>query len=270
MSGGAPSSVTSTQVQQVPEWLQPWATGFMTSAGANVAPGVASTIPGGSQFVNQTPFAPYPFPNKQTAPLTDLQQQGIGGIAAKGTTSQPIEDALAMLQKTMGQDAINNPLLAKYYMAAADPMVRSYQQATLPGINASALKSGAFGSSGHEQLVGESERILGESLDKLATGIYAPAWGAQETLKQNAAQQTPGLVAQSYLPSQMLTQAGTAEQTQMQQILNTAYENLYNMAGWPFQAQDIFANALKIAMGTNAGTLTNQIPVGGPFGPSRV
>ncbi len=242
----------------------------MTTAGANVAPGLASTIPGASQFVNQTPFAPYPFPSKQIAPFTDLQNQGIGGVAAKGTTSPDIEQALSMLSATMGQNAINNPLLAQYYMAAADPVSRTYQKSVLPGINASALKAGAFGSSGHEQVVAESERVLGETLDKLATGIYSPAWNQQEVLRQNAAQLTPNLVAQSYLPSQMLMQTGGVEQKQMQEILNTAYQNLFNMAGWPFQAQDIFANALKIAMGTNAGTQTNQIPVGGPFGPTRV
>ena len=242
----------------------------MTTAGAQVAPGLASTVPGAGQFVEKSPFAPYPFPSKQVAPFTDLQQQGISGVAAKGATSPNIEQALAMLSKFMGQDAISNPLLAKYYEAAADPVTRSYRQATLPGINASALKAGAFGSSGHEQVVGESERILGETLNKLATGIYAPAWESQEKLKQEAARMTPGLVAQSYLPSQMLMETGGAEQKQVQNVLDTAYQNLYNMGGWPFQAIEMFANWLKTAMGSDAGVRTQEIPVGGPFGPVRV
>ena len=246
--------------------MQPWASSYLAATGAKVAPGIAGTIPGAGQFVNQSPFAEYPYPFQQVAPMSDDQLAGIAGVRSLGNEAPLVNQAIQYQSDVMGQNAINNPLLGEYFTAAADPLVRSYRLATAPGLTTSALKAGAFGSSGHQQARAENERGLGESLSKLGTSIYTPAWQEQERLRQTAALASPSLTQAAYFPSERLMQTGATEQKQAQDVLNAAFQNLFNMADWPFKIPEFLSRAIT-AMTGQTGTQTLELPTVGPFGP---
>jgi hypothetical protein len=187
-----------------------------------------------------------------------MQQQGFQTIAGMGTQSPLINQAMQQQSDVMGQNAINNPLLGQYYQAAADPMIQNYMSATAPGINASALKAGAFGGSGHAATVASGQEGLGRGLAALGAQIYEPAWQQQEQMKQQAAYMSPYLQQAQYMPAQMMMQAGGAQQQQQQNVLNALYQNQYGAANWPYQVLQMLGQGVGQAMGGTGGVTTIQ------------
>lgn len=235
--GGSPDSVTQNTTTNLPSWLRPYAQNYVQLGQNTIAPG--------SQFVD------YPYPNQQVAPFTNMQQQGFDAIQAQGGWNPLVGQAMASQSETMGQNAINNPLLGQYFNAAATPLTGQ--------MNAASLKSGGFGSYG-------SQAALGNTLSDLGAKIYEPAWEAQEQRRQQAAYMSPYLMQAGYYPSQMLMQAGGAQQAQAQNVLNTGYQNLYGQAGWPFEALDKLGQVIGQALGTGSVQKVTM-PTTGPFGP---
>lgn len=255
MGGGQPPSQNSnsTSTTQLPAWAQPYAQGFLGLSQNTYAP-IPEGAPAGSPGV----INPYPYPEQQVAPFSPLQQQGFDAIAAQGGSSPLVDQAMQYQSSVMNQNAIDNPLLAQYFNAAAIPMVQQYRNATAPGIASSALKAGAFGGSGHQQAMSDAEQNLGQGLSSLAAGIYEPAWNQQAQMQQQAAYMSPTLQQASYLPAQQLLQAGGAQQQQAQNQLNTAYQNQYAQAGWPYQALQGLGQGVNLALGGAGSTTTIQ------------
>lgn len=237
MGGGSPSSVTQTTRTDLPSWVKPYAKNYMELAQQTMAPG--------------GDLAPYPYPYQQVAPFTDMQMQGLNAIQAQGGWNPLVGQAMGLQSQTMGNNAIDNPLLAQYYNASVTPMVGQ--------MNSAALKSGGFGSYG-------AQAAMGNMLSDAAAKIYEPAWNQQEQLRQNAAQMSPYLMQAGYYPAQMLLQGGGAQQAQAQNVLNTGYQNLYGLAGWPFE--DLNRLGTSVGLGLGSGSVqTVQLPTKGPFGP---
>lgn len=174
-------------------------------------------------------------------------------IQAQGGWNPLVGQAMGLQSQTMGQNAIDNPLLAQYFNASAVPVTGQ--------MNTAALRSGGFGSYG-------SQAALGNTMSDLAAKIYEPAWAQQEQFRQNAAQMSPYLMQAGYYPAQMLLQGGGAQQAQAQNVLNTAYQNLYGRAGWPYEALDMLGQTIGQALGTGSVQKVN-IPTTGPAGPFR-
>lgn len=220
--------------------MKPYAQNYMGLATGTLAPG-----PNGSWTI-----PPYPYPYQQVAPFTDMQMQGLDAVQAQGAWNPLVGQAMGLQSNVMGQNAINNPLLAQYFSAAATPVTGQ--------MNAAALKSGNFGSYG-------TQAALGNTLGNMAANIYEPAWNQQEQLRQNAAYMSPYLMQAGYYPAQQLMQYGGAEQQQAQNVLNTGFQNLYGFAGWPFQDLNMLGQTIGLGMGTGSSQ-TVQLPNTGPFG----
>lgn len=203
-----------------------------------------NTIAPGNQLT------PYPYPNQQVAPFTDMQMQGLGSIQAQGGWNPLVGQAMGLQSQTMGQNAVDNPLLGQYFNSAATPVTGQ--------MNAAALKSGGFGSYG-------AQAALGNTMSDMAAKIYEPAWAQQEQFRQQAAQMSPYLMQAGYYPAQQLLQAGGAQQQQAQNVLDKAYQNLYGMGGWPFQALDMLGTSVGLGLGSGS-VQTMNIPNKGLFG----
>jgi len=287
MGSSPPSRTSSTTTNELPGWLTPYAQNFVELNQQTFAPGnqivdnpypdqqVAAFVPfqeAGMRAIAGQALPPQPFnpnaglppgvagvaSNAQAAPGSLPGMQAVTGGGPVNST-QLVNNAMQMQNSVMGQNAIDNPLLSKYFDSAADSLVGNFSKAVMPGINASALKAGAFGGSGHQQTVDMAQQNLMRGVEDLATQIYMPAWESQEARRQQAAYMSPYLQQASYVPGKELLAAGGAQQQQEQNVLNTLYQNLYNRANWPFQALNQLGQGVGMAMGGSGNTQTVQM-----------
>jgi hypothetical protein len=220
-SGGGQTQTTSTEPNSL---VRPYLANYLGLGQNTLAPGANG----------QWQIAPYPYPNQEVAPFSGMQMGGFDAISAMGGRSPLVDQAMQFQSNVMNQDAANNPLLSDYFNRAAGDVMGQ--------MNSAAVRAGAYGGSG-------ATETAGKTMNDLATSIYFPAWQEQERLRQNAAGMAPGLMQSSYFPSQMLLEAGGQQQAQAQNVLNTAYQNLYGQQGWPFDVLQMLAQVLGIGQG---------------------
>ena len=231
--GAGPSTVTSKSYNRLPKWVR----GPMKEELARYN---ELLYPGGE-------LAAYPYPDQEIVPFQPYQQQALEAIGSYGTQAPAIDAATQRQISLMNTNAINNPLLSQYFNMAATDVTGQMAGAM--------LKSGGYGSSGHQEQ-------LGRALNNLATSIYMPAWQEQERLRQQAAAMAPTLTEARYLPAQALMGAGGMQQEQMQQEINTRIENEWRRAGWPYQSAEMMLLPLQVAAGSG-GVSKMQTPAGG-------
>lgn len=172
-----------------------------------------------------------------------------------------------------------NPFLAAEFNAAAQPVTQTYQNVTAPNILSNAASAGGVGGSGQRNAFNAANTTLGDTLANLAAGIYGPAYQQSQALANqnfqqalglgsglfgqglgitsNAAGMAPGLASAAYIPSQQLWQSGQQGQNQLQNILNTAYGNLYGQSQWPYQAVNMFGQGVGQVGSLGGGTNIN-------------
>ena len=219
MGGGGSQSQTSTN-ELSPE-VKPYVSNYLQLGQNTLAPN------------NQ--ISPYPYPFQEVAPFSGMQMAGFDAINQAGQRSPLVDQAMNFQSNVMNQNAIQNPLLSPYYSQAAGDVMGQ--------MNAAAVKQGTFGSEGQQD-------YAGKTLNNLAVQLYEPAWNQQEQMRQQAAYMSPYLMQSSYFPSQMLMQAGGQQQNQAQNVLNTAYQNLYGQAGWPYDALEQLGRIISVGMGS--------------------
>lgn len=183
-----------------------------------------------------------------------------------------------------------NPFLAAEFNAAAQPVTQTYQNVTAPNIVGNAASAGGVGGSGQRNAFNAANTTLGDTLANLAAGIYGPAYQQSQALANqnflqgqglgnqnfqqalglggnlfgqglgittNAAGMAPSLASAAYIPSQQLWQSGQQGQNQLQNILNTAYQNLYGQSQWPYQALNMLGQGVGQVGSLGGGTNVN-------------
>ena len=206
---------------------------------------------------------------------------GGGGLnVGVGLGQNQLSEAQNYGQQLLSQQ---NPYLSQEFNAAARPVVQNYQNAVAPNIVANAAGTGGVGGSGESAAFNQAQSNLGISLGDLSANIYGPAYSQNQALaanlygqglgeqtgltgqgfgmQQQAIGQTPSLLDAAYIPSQQMMQSGAMGQNQIQNVLNSAYQNLYSQGQWPYTA----LNQLGGGLGNypTAGTQTTKIAGGG-------
>jgi hypothetical protein len=206
----------------------------------------------------------------------------------------------ALQGQIQGSDPLQtmNPYLQQYYNAAAQPLTQQYQQATAPNIVGNAAMTGGVGGSGAASAMNQANNSLSQGLGQLAAGIYEPAYAQAQNLSQQAQQQgrsletglfgqgqslqsglfnqllgqqqgainaTPSLAQGAYIPANELMQAGQTGQNQLQNILNSAYQNLTGQAQWPYNALSQLASGVSTVGGLGSGSQVQLSPSAGGF-----
>ncbi len=255
--GGGPSSTQSSSTFSAPPWATADLKQYLNSIAGNV---FGSGGPGG-------PALPMP-PGlqAQTAPFNQTEQSALSGIS--GVTPQAINltgiGASDVAGFASGANAgPNNPYLAAYNNAAAQPLVTNYLNATAPSTIANAEQTGSFGGTGYNAAVGQNEQNLGNSLANLGANIYEPAYQQGQQLQFQAGQQIPASAASLYAPYQAQYGAGAAQQAQTQAGLNTSQQNAQLQAQWPFALLSEYGQALGMGLGSGGTTIGTQPVVGG-------
>lgn len=219
-------SGSQKQTTELPKYAQPY-----SEAGIK---GVFDYfLPGGNP-------APYTGPNQSVAPLTPDQQIAFDA-------SRKLAGDVGGMYAPYSPDKMNQ-YLDPYAKAAEQGLIADYQTAIAPNILSHAAQTGTLMSSGHQQATEDANSALSSGLADLRAKIYEPAWESA----QNRGLQAAGGQVQSQLgANQALLGAGGQEQQHGQNVLDTAYNNLYRAWQWPQQA---FSNAA----GDFGGFLGNQ------------
>lgn len=234
--------------QQAPVQSQPVSTMAHPNKPQNIPSGTTQApTPGQSNL-----------PQQQVAPLTPQQLQSMNMVSQQSGGTQGFLNAAENQQLNTingGMLGPNNPYLAQYFNTAAQPMIQQYEQATAPNIVSNAAQTGTIGGSGQAQAFNNANTSLAQGLGNLAAGIYEPAYAQGVQNQQAAAQNAPNLATGQYIPSQELMQSGQVGQNQAQNVLQTAYNNLYGTAQYPFQELSQLGGALGQAGGGAGSTL---------------
>ena len=211
------------------------------------------------------PLAPYNFPDQKVAGLTGAEQQGLSGTEnLAGQEQGAFAPSLGLTQDTLSGkylDPATNPWLTATYNAAAQPLTENYQSTVAPSEMTGAIQSGAFGGSSDAEARALNQYQFGGQLQNLATNLYGQNY---QTERQNQLGTLSNLGAISSGlndPNQQLLEAGGFEQSQNQNVLNTAYQNAYGKASFPYQLLSMFTGGGGVgSLGAGAGTSTTTPP----------
>ena len=229
------------------------------------------------------PFQQYSTdPNAFVAPLTQTQQQAIGGIQGAQGAYQPYYGAAGALTGAAGT-TMTPQVVGQYMNPFMQQVVSPVQQALqqqqgqqLSQQQAEAIRGGAFGGSradiARQTLRGQQELGMGQALSPLYQQGYGQAlqaaqgdlarqlqagqaMGALGTGAQTAALQAP----------QALLGAGTLEQQTQQAGLTALYNQFLQQRAYPYQQAQFFAN-IAGGLGPLLGQQTYQSQAQNPFG----
>jgi hypothetical protein len=96
-------------------------------------------------------------------------------------------------------------------------------------------------------------------------GIGANLFGQGLGMTQNAIGMAPSLAQGAYIPAQEMMQSGQTAQNQLQQILDSAYNNLFAQSQWPQQQLGVLGQGLGTVGSLGQGTTTQIQPSQGGF-----
>lgn len=215
MSSGSKNQTTTTQVQ-IPEEVKPLLTNYL---------GRASSMSNGS-------------------PNNAMMQSGSNDMWGQVSNAYGGIDAArqGLLNTVSGKYIDANPYFDQTVNKAMGDVVRNYQNAVAPGIDATAARAGAFGGSRWSQQQEEGQRQLGEALGNTANSMRA---GNYQQERQNQMQ------AYGLLPSVSSAGMGAAQSLygMGQQVQNEGANQL-----------GILGNAINIGMGGAGSSQTAPNP----------
>lgn len=210
----------------------------------------------GNLMWNQTnPLGAY-----QVAPFTGAQDVALGGAQNTYGGAQALSDLGAAQQAaTMGGqylDPASNPELQAYYNAASQGLVNQFQNATAPGITGQMLRSGNLDSTARGLALGQAQYGLGQNLTNLAAQIYEPAYQQERQMQQQSALSAPSTAAGLFQPAQQLYGFGSAEQQQVQNVLDAARKTQNQAALWPYQQLGLLQGVVSPFFGSGGTNVT--------------
>lgn len=237
-----PSELTTSSIQDLPDWLKPYATGLLSRADA-----LSNT--------------PYPYPDQRVAAMTPGQLAGQANTFGAAEGSWPMIGAANTLGMNTLQGAYlspeTNPFLEETYNKASRGVVDQYKNATAPQTAANFNRAGTFGGSAQQQQEGFDRYGMGENLSSLANQIYGGNYQTERQRQYGQQSYTPGILNQQYIGPNAEMAVGAAQQGQAQNVLNANYQNTYNRANWPYQAYNIAQGAYgAVAPGAGGSTTT--------------
>lgn len=187
------------------------------------------------------------YPDSTVAGLTPAQNSGYQSSLQQSNALQPAVGAQTQgLTDTLNGkylDPSSNPYLAKTYGQAADAVTRQYQTATAPGTAAAFSAAGRYGSGARNQQIDQNNRQLGTTLDNLATNIYGGNYQQERQNQLNTMGNFGNIAQGSYVPSQMTTGVGAAQQQQNQAELGDKVNRFNFNQMSPWQTLQLYQNA---------------------------
>lgn len=238
MSGGSDSTTSGP-----PDWAVPYFQNFMQRG----------------QQVADMPYQGYG--GQTVAQMNPYQTQALDATAQRAIYGSPVNNAASgELTKTLSGGYLNNnPYMDALVNQAQGDVIRNYQDAILPSIDALDARSGSFGNSGVQNVLGQSRYQLGQTLGDISTNLRGADYAAERNRMQSAVGMAPTIANQDYVDANALLQAGGAYQGQEQRNLSDAYARFTEARDYPKQQLATLGSTL----GLNYGTQTTG-PGGNP------
>lgn len=124
--------------------------------------------------------------------LTNNMGQPQLDLTTSARTANLAQGGIGQANQTLGQTAAggmlgSNPYLDAQFGAASDAVTRQFQQATMPGINATFGAAGRTGSGAHTNAMGNAQQALGNQLGNMAANLYGGAYESERGRQMAAA-----------------------------------------------------------------------------------
>lgn len=189
-------------------------------------------------------------PLRQPFPRDPTMQAGMdmtrGAATAPGNTGM-LQSLGGFTQDTLQGKYLNsNPYLDEMYNRATRPLVRQFQEATMPGIQSMYSAGGRFGSNAMANSANQAQDALGRSLGEAATDIYGQNYQQERGRQTQMAALAPQSYAAQLAPGQALQGVGMQNEA-----FNQMQENR------PYDALNRYLQALQ---GGGGGTQTTTQP----------
>ncbi len=176
MSGGKGGGDTTT-VQQADPWTsqQPY-----LKYGFQQAQNLYNS--GGPQY----------YPGRTYTPFSSQTEQALGMAENRAQGSRLEGNLTGYLGRSLNGQFLNaNPYLDAMYGSAAQNMAEQFNEAVVPGLNATFGGAGRTGSGAHALAAGRAAGELGNSLSSLASNLYGGNYANERQLMQQAAGMVP-------------------------------------------------------------------------------
>ncbi len=218
--GGGGQPATQTQISDLPDWAKPSAQKLLGKAEAVTD-------------ISQNPYQPYR--GERVAQFTPLQQQAFQGASTMNAGPEAFTQQVPQYMSPYMQNVIDRE---KLEAARASDLLGQQQQAQ-------ATQAGAFG--GYREAIqrAERERGLRSQMGDIQTR------GLQSAYDRAADQFRTG-ITQGLAVGQQQAQLGGQQQQQVQNVLNTNYQDFLNQQRYPYQQLEFMSNILR---GTPMGTV---------------
>jgi len=229
--GGDSTPAVQTQISDLPEWAR---------GTAQKTLGMAESL----TDISQNPYQAYTGP--RTAQFSSLQKQAYGNAMGLNAGPQGFAQNVGAYMSPYMQNVVDREKMA----AARDSQILGQQQ------QAQATQAGAFGGYREGIQRAERERGLRSSLQDIQ------ARGTQAAYDQAANQFRQG-IGQQLAVNQQQGQFGTQQQQNVQNMLDTQYQDFLNQKRYPYQQLEFMSNILR---GTPMGTVNTLYGAGPTMG----
>lgn len=252
----APTQTTTTTQVELPDFLQPYATNYISRV----------------QSASNTPsiFAPYAGP--RVAPLDPFHQLGIAAGAGQALGGFPGRDAAyGTYAGTVGGQYLSpesNPFIRDTYDAAARGLTDQYTYATQPALTAQAVRNRAMGDASTQQYNDMARWQLGDNLGRLATDIYGQNYQAERARQQAALGLAPQMQGMGYADAEALMGLGDVRRGVAQEQINADILRDFEARQAPLQALDVLGRGIGAASG-GGSSITQQGPTYFPSSSAR-
>lgn len=170
-----------------------------------------------------------------------LNNSQLGNIAA-GNFGTNV--ATAQLAKTANGAYLdpNNPAIQGLLAAQSQPVVKNFQNATLPGLLSAYSAAGRYGSGANDAAIGAASDSLGQTLSNLAQTTIGQNYANERSNQVNAANQLAGLLSGS---SQFLDTARSNAANSIANIQGSAISALPGVSSGNLNVANILQQYLQ-------------------------
>ena len=229
--GGDSTPAVQTQISDLPEWAR---------GTAQKTLGMAEEL----TDISKNPYQAYG--GQRTAQFSPLQKQAYGNAMGLNAGPQGFAQNIGAYMSPFMQNVVDREKMA----AARDSQILGQQQ------QAGATQAGAFGGYREGIQRAERERGLRSSLQDIQ------ARGTQAAYDQAANQFRQG-IGQQLAINQQQGQFGTQQQQNVQNMLDTQYQDFLTQKRFPYQQLEFMSNILR---GTPMGTVNTLYGAGPTMG----
>jgi hypothetical protein len=268
-------SQSATQIQDIPEWAQPYSRALLSSGAAAAG----------------RPYQQYE--GVQNAPMNESQLTAMGLTSGTALNGDPTTNAsLGQFANTAAGNYSNpwattynpyamtgNPQLEQMIQAGNAGITKNYNQAVKPGTDSMFARAGAFGGSAYMDKTGQDQAQLAGALANNETNLRFQDYGQKANLMESALgrgnndyeaergrmlQAAQGGMAGDQIQfgrAKALAGTGDAMQQYSQSLLDTEKSEFEKQQNYPWMQIDQLGAVLGKALGGSSQTTTTmQMP----------